>query len=61
MPLGTPIHCPWICLIIRNMNIYIWFKGGDLNGFQDIRPLMKWKGWACPRGPPVSVIGCILS
>ena len=23
----------------------IWFMGGDLNGFSDIRSFMKWRGW----------------
>ena len=44
---------------------YIWFRGGDLNGFRDIKPLgSKWSG-ACPGTPlddfPVSLIKCILS
>ena len=29
---------------------YIWFMGGDLNGFQDIMHFMKRAGGACPRG-----------
>ena len=24
---------------------YIWFKGGDMNGFRDIKAFMKWRGW----------------
>ena len=31
---------------------YIWFMGGDLNGFQDIMHFMKWGG-ARPRGTPL--------
>ena len=27
-------------------------SGGDLNGFQDIKPFMKWRGGACPGGHP---------
>ena len=33
---------------------YIWFMGGDLIGFSDIRPFMKWRGGAwllCTGGP----------
>jgi hypothetical protein len=25
------------CSLTQRTNIYIWFKGGDLNGFQDIK------------------------
>ena len=31
---------------------YIWFRGGDLNGFWDMRPFMKWRGGANPQGTP---------
>ena len=55
-PAGTQSRCPWICPIIRNMNIYIyiWLRGGDLNGFWGIRPIMKWKGEACSQEDPQS-------
>ena len=29
---------------------YIWFMGGDLNGFQDIMHFIKRAGGTCPRG-----------
>ena len=32
---------------------YIWFMGGDLNGFQDIMHFMKWRGWGMPPGDPL--------
>ena len=32
---------------------YIWFRGGDLNGFGDIKPFMKWRGWGMPRHTPL--------
>ena len=31
---------------------YIWFRGGDLNNFWDIRPYMKWREWGIPLGNP---------
>ena len=31
---------------------YIWFRGGDLNGFWDMRPFKKWRGGADPQGTP---------
>ena len=34
---------------------YIWFRGGDLNGFQDIMHFMKRAGGACPRGTQESM------
>ena len=43
---------------------YIWFMGGDLNGFQDITGMhfMKRVGGACPRGDPgIHVTKCGLS
>ena len=99
MPWGTPEQCQWMCLIIRNNNIYgfgvwfwtiseililrlIWtwcgasssetpsrcnwmchhkeqkylcFRGGDLSGFWDIRPFLKWRGRGIARGNPRSV------
>ena len=30
---------------------YIWFRGGDLNGFWDIKPYMNWRDVHTPRGP----------
>ena len=43
---------------------YIWFRGGDLNGFPDIKPFMKWGG-AFPGMPQgdflVSAIKWVLS
>ena len=32
--------------------VHVWFRGGDLNGFWDIWPFMKWRGEACSRGSP---------
>ena len=29
---------------------YIWFMGGNLNGFQDIKCFMKRTRWGMPRG-----------
>ena len=44
---------------------YIWFRDGDLNTFQDIKPYMKMNrvghARAHPRGILVSVFECILS
>ena len=34
---------------------YILFRDGDLNGFRDMRSLMKWKGWGMPLGDPKSM------
>ena len=34
---------------------YIWFEDGNLNGFRDIRRLMKWKGWGMPQEDHQSV------
>ena len=31
---------------------YIWFRGGDLNSFLDIRPCIKHRGGAYPSGIP---------
>ena len=31
---------------------YIWFRGGDLNGFGDIRTLRIGWAWACLQGIP---------
>ena len=31
---------------------YIWFKGGDLNSFCDIRSSMNCRGWGIPTGTP---------
>ena len=32
---------------------YVWFMGGDLNGFQDIKNFVKWRGVGhAPRGHP---------
>ena len=31
---------------------YVWIRGGDLNGFWDMRPFMKWWGGAYPQGTP---------
>ena len=32
---------------------YIWFMGGDLNGFQDIMHFMKWRGRGSPPWDPL--------
>ena len=32
---------------------YIWFMGGDLNGFRDITHFMKWTGWGMSPGEPL--------
>ena len=29
---------------------YIWFRGGDLNGFRDIKSSVNWRGGAFPLG-----------
>ena len=34
---------------------YIWFRGGDLNSFLDIRPCIKHRGWGIPPRDPGSV------
>ena len=34
---------------------YIWFRGGNLNGFCDIRPFMMHRGWDMSPGDPRSV------
>ena len=41
----TPIRCPWICLIIRNMNIYI-VKGWGYEWFLRYKTFneMGWVG-----------------
>ena len=31
---------------------YIWYRGGDLNGFWDMRHFMKWRGGADHQGIP---------
>ena len=53
MPPGDPfgIHgpCHLMRLIIRNKNI-IWFMGGDLNCFRDIKHFVKRRGWGMPPG-----------
>ena len=36
---------------------YIWFMGGDLNGFRDITHFMKWRGWGMPPGDPFGIHG----
>ena len=28
---------------------FIWFRGGYLNGFRDIKPFTNWTGWGMPR------------
>ena len=33
-----------------------WFMGGDLNGFCDIRPFMKWRGWGMLSQGPFETI-----
>ena len=37
-------------LIIKYVSIIIWLRGGDLNGFQDIKPFMmcRPRGWGMP-------------
>ena len=40
---------------------YIWFRGGDLNSVQDIKPYVNWRQWAYPGGSKVWVIQCTLS
>ena len=42
-PLGTPQSVS-LDLSYQNENEYVWFRGGDLNDFWGVRPLMKWKG-----------------
>ena len=44
---------------------YIWFMGGDLNGFRDIKHFVK-RGWGMPprgtpKGPKIHVTKCALS
>ena len=40
---------------------YIWFRDGDRNGFQDIKPFYEVKGVGMPLGDfPVSDIECLL-
>ena len=34
---------------------YIWFMGGDRNGFQDIKHFMKRRGWGMLPGVPRSM------
>ena len=49
---GTPWY-PWSMSLNaphHKEQEYIWFMGGDLNGFQDIMHFMKRLGGACPRG-----------
>ena len=36
---------------------YIWFMGGDLNGFRDITHFMKCRGWGIPPGDPFGIHG----
>ena len=44
-----------MCLIIRNINtLCIWFRGGDLNGFEDIKPFMNCR--VVPQGTSQSMI-----
>ena len=41
---GTPLGISWKVLLSTSYHRelqYIWVKGGDLNGFQDIHPFMK--------------------
>ena len=44
---------------------YIWFMGGDLNGFLDNKLFMKLAGWSMPGHThgdvTISVIECVLS
>ena len=41
---------------------YMWFMGGDLNGFQDIMHFIRRAGGVCPRGDPgIHVTKCRLS
>ena len=46
-------RCHWLQLITRK-GIYGsgGGGGGDLNGFRDIRPFMKWRGFGMPPGDP---------
>ena len=53
-PRGPPWD-PWSMLLNaphHKEQEYIWFMGGDLNGFQDIMQFMKRAVRACPRGTP---------
>ena len=46
-----PCWCHWMHLTIRNKNI--WFRCGDLKGFWNIMPFMKWRGWGMPPCNPL--------
>ena len=50
---GGPSWDPWFMSLNaphHKEQEYIWFMGGDLNGFQDIMHFMKRAGGACPWG-----------
>ena len=49
-----PGQCQWMRLIIRNNNI-LWFRGGVLNGFWDIKPYMNWMWWGITPVEPRAV------
>ena len=49
-PRGTPVSA--LNASYHKEKQYRWFRGVVLNGFQDIKPYMNWRGWGIPRGDP---------